>query len=125
MDLSGNNIQLKSAIELKTSLQVFRHVLTELDVSYCNIPVIYPLFVLLQHQPKGVQAFFQAMIENPGMSLSLLHLNMSGNKFELVGSQELDRWFFTLKVYSKLKYLFVITFYLLVGIYSYLAAQLY
>ncbi|KAH3766093.1 F-actin-uncapping protein LRRC16A [Pelomyxa schiedti] len=93
LDLSGNNISLKAAMELAKVFQSYRHPLIELDLSNCSL------------QPRAVQLIFSAFIENPSMSLSLQVLNLSNNKFELPGSQEMEKWFFALKVYAKIRHL--------------------
>lgn len=90
LDLSQNAFTPKASAELARAILVWRHPLTELVLVECNMP------------PRGVQSVFQALSENPAMSMSVNVLNMSGNRFELPGSQDLERWLSTLKVYSKL-----------------------
>ncbi|KAH3764375.1 F-actin-uncapping protein LRRC16A [Pelomyxa schiedti] len=93
LDLSGNNISPKAALELAKVFHSYRHPLIELDLSNCSM------------QPRAIQLIFSAFIENPSVSLSLQVLNLSNNKFELPGSLELERWFFALKVYAKIRHL--------------------
>eukprot|EP00727_Mastigamoeba_balamuthi_P014087 m51a1_g9300 hypothetical protein (953) ;mRNA; f:60291-64128 len=97
LDISHNSgcIQQRSAPEIYKAIVTHKHALLELNLSYCAMPA------------KAVQMVLQALNDNPKMSLGLQHLNLSGNRVELLGSQELDKWFSTLKAYSKLKYLFL------------------
>ena len=48
---------------------------------------------------------FRAFEKNPKMSVSIKYLNMSGSKFEVPGSQSMNKWFFSLKAISELRVL--------------------
>ena len=72
-------------------LSEWSHPISELVLADCGI------------NGKMLQTLFNALNKNPAMSISIQHLDLSGNKFELAGTQALDSWFATLKVYCQVK----------------------
>jgi len=91
IDLSENPIGPKSGSALLSWLRQWQHPLKELCLANCGLG------------PKTVPLLFQGLSYNPRMSITIEHLDLSGNKLELQGSQALDSWFDTLKSYCKLR----------------------
>jgi len=90
IDISENPIGPKSAQALLMWLSQWKNPLKELCLASCGI------------NGRTAPALFQGLARNPCMSITLEHLDLSGNKLELPGSQAMDFWFDTLKVYCKL-----------------------
>jgi len=91
LDLSGTKFGEQSIASCSRMLQTWSHPLTELVLSDCGI------------NGKMLHTFFSALNKNPVMSMSIQHLDLSGNRFDVVGTQALDSWFATLKVYCQVK----------------------
>jgi len=91
VDLSDNPIGPKAAPALFSWLRQWQHPLKELCLANCGL------------NPRTVPALCQGLSYNPRMSLTLEHLDLSGNKLDVLGSQALDSWFDTLKSYCKLR----------------------
>eukprot|EP01105_Mastigella_eilhardi_P014991 TRINITY_DN3406_c0_g1_i1.p1 TRINITY_DN3406_c0_g1~~TRINITY_DN3406_c0_g1_i1.p1 ORF type:complete len:832 (-),score=196.42 TRINITY_DN3406_c0_g1_i1:597-3068(-) len=67
------------------------HALVSLDLSYCGLG------------PKHMMLLFNAFERNWGVSLSIRHLNLSGNKFEDAGTTALSSWLSKVKEHCKLQ----------------------
>jgi len=91
LDLSGSAFGQQSIVSCARCLSDWPHPLPELILADCGI------------NGKMLQTFFNALNKNPAMSISIEHLDLSGNKFDLAGTQAIDSWFNTLKSYCHVK----------------------
>jgi len=91
IDFSGTTFGQQSIVACARMLMDWEHPISELILADCGI------------NGKMLQTFFSALNKNPAMSISIQHLDLSGNKFEVAGTQALDSWFATLKVYCQVK----------------------
>ena len=91
LDLSGNVFGVRALAQLDAMLTQWNHPLTELVLADCGL------------NGKMLQTLFGALNKNPVMSMSIAHLDLSGNRFELVGTQALDSWFAKMMVYCDVK----------------------
>jgi len=91
IDISENPIGPKAAQAMQSWLSSWTHPLKELCLANCGL------------KPLTAPLIFQGLSRNPAMSFTLEHLDLTSNKLELPGSQALDGWFDTLKVYCKLR----------------------
>jgi len=91
IDLSGTLFGQQSIVSCARMLSEWSHPISELILADCGI------------NGKMLQTFFNALNKNPAMSISIQHLDLSGNKFELAGTQAIDSFFATLKIYCQVK----------------------
>jgi len=91
IDFSGTLFGPQSITNCARMLSEWDHPISELVLADCGI------------NGKMLQTFFSALNKNPAMSISIQHLDLSGNKFELIGTQAIDSFFATLKIYCQVK----------------------
>jgi len=90
VDLSENPIGPKASQAMLLWLSQWTHPLKELCLANCGL------------NARTAPGLFQGLARNPRMSITVEHLDISGNKLELIGSQSMDLWLDTLKAYCKL-----------------------
>ncbi|PRP82649.1 hypothetical protein PROFUN_09760 [Planoprotostelium fungivorum] len=89
--ISDSTFTSRAVASLAMALSTFDHSLTHLELPNCSIA------------PRGVAALFAGLAHNWAVSLSLEHLDLSGNSMDREGTVALENWMIQLRREGRLR----------------------